>query len=371
MFGQFKKAPVIFWSLEILIVFLIVWIGTKISFLFSPVGVFISSIIVPVIIAGALYYLLNPVVKLMIKIRFHHHHVSRTFAVAVIFIGILAILYYLITSFVPNLVAQISDLIQHIPHFTKETEGLMDHLSKHGWMSHLPMKQYTHRIQEYVAGNIKGLLSRITASLGRVISMATNFIIIIITVPVMLFYMLKDGDKLAPAISKWVPKRHRSRVMGLLNRMSQTISRYIGGQMIECLFVGTFTTIGYLLIGQRYAFLLGLFAGICNIIPYVGPYIGIAPSLMVALSVNITQVIWVIVVVIIVQQIDGNLIYPNVIGKTLQIHPLTIIIILLAAGHIAGLIGMILAIPLYAVVKTVVQYIYTIWLIGRTKSTKN
>ena len=104
--------------------------------------------------------------------------------------------------------------------------------------------------------------------------------------------------------------------------MSQTLSSYISGQAIECLFVAIATSIGYLIIGQPLAVVLGVVAGIANMIPYVGPYIGITPSLMVSIAVAPEKIIWVIVVVVIVQQIDGNIIYPNIIGKTLQIHPL-------------------------------------------------
>ena len=82
-----------------------------------------------------------------------------------------------------------------------------------------------------------------------------------------------------------------------------------------------------------------------------------------AIIVSPEQAFWTIIVVIVVQQIDGNFVYPNVIGKSLNIHPLTIIIILLAAGHIAGLIGMMLAIPIYAILKVIIEYIYSIWLV--------
>ncbi|HIS89609.1 TPA: AI-2E family transporter, partial [Candidatus Avigastranaerophilus faecigallinarum] len=106
---------------------------------------------------------------------------------------------------------------------------------------------------------------------------------------------------------------------------------------------------------------LGIVAGLTNIIPYIGPYIGIAPALFVALTMAPNKIIWVIVVVIVVQQVDGNIVYPNIIGKTLQIHPLTIIMLLLAAGHIAGIGGMILCIPFYAVIKTVCEYFFDIY----------
>lgn len=106
--------------------------------------------------------------------------------------------------------------------------------------------------------------------------------------------------------------------------------------------------------------LLGVVAGLANIIPYIGPYIGIFPALIIAVTQSTQMVIFVVIVVLIVQQIDGNFVYPNVIGKSLNIHPLTIIVLLLVAGNIAGLLGMILGIPLYAVVKVVIKYFYDI-----------
>ncbi len=157
-----------------------------------------------------------------------------------------------------------------------------------------------------------------------------------------------------------LPDKQADVIGDLLVKMSDTIAKYISGQVIECLFVGTFSAIGYGLVGIPYALLIGMFAGITNIIPYLGPYIGLVPAIFIALSMSFKEVILVIVVCVVVQQIDGNLVYPNVIGKTLDIHPLTIIMILLAAGNIAGLLGMILAIPLYAVSKVVVTYVYDI-----------
>ncbi len=203
-------------------------------------------------------------------------------------------------------------------------------------------------------------MGSLTSSLGSMIGAVTSITMTIVTVPFVLFYMLKDGPKLLPNIKRMLPDKQADVIGDLLVKMSDTIAKYISGQVIECLFVGTFSAIGYGLVGIPYALLIGMFAGITNIIPYLGPYIGLVPAIFIALSMSFKEVILVIVVCVVVQQIDGNLVYPNVIGKTLDIHPLTIIMILLAAGNIAGLLGMILAIPLYAVSKVVVTYVYDI-----------
>ena len=117
--------------------------------------------------------------------------------------------------------------------------------------------------------------------------------------------------------------------------------------------------------------MIGIFAGITNMIPYIGPYIGLLPALILALSNSVRQTILVIIVCVVVQQIDGNLIYPNVIGKSLDIHPLTIIIILLVAGNLAGLLGMLLAVPVYAVIKVIVIYIYDIIMLNHENNSDN
>ncbi|MEJ6399592.1 AI-2E family transporter [Nicoliella lavandulae] len=363
MKNRLKQSRLFFWSLEVLIVVAIVYLCNKISFVFTPIGIFISTIFVPILVAGALFYMLNPIVELLMKIHYKRLRVSRTFAVILIFIAFLGLLFYVGLSFIPHIFTQVTTLFYHLPDVANSTEKTLEEVTTHGWLKDVDITDYINQIQSSLTNYTQGVLGSVTASLGNIISMATSVVIVMITVPVILFYMLKDGHKLMPTIEKLIPKDHQKQTVVLLGKMNETIARYIGGQMIECLFVGIFTSLGYVFIGQKYALLLGVFAGVCNIIPYVGPYIGILPSLLVAFSSDIKQVIYVIIIVLIVQQLDGNLVYPNVIGKSLQIHPLTIIVILLAAGNIAGLVGMILAIPLYAVVKVVVQYVYSIWLL--------
>ena len=118
--------------------------------------------------------------------------------------------------------------------------------------------------------------------------------------------------------------------------------------------------LGYWLIGIEYAFLFGCIAGLTNMVPYLGPYLGLAPALFVTIFDSPVKAVLACLVVLVIQQIDGNIIYPLVIGKSLDIHPLTIIIVLLVAGNLAGLVGMILGVPFYAVCKTIVVYLWDI-----------
>ena len=358
-----------FWTLELLLLALLIWACTKIQFLFEPIGTFISTLFAPILIAGFLFYLLNPLVNLLMKIKVKNHHVSRTAAVAIVFLLLIAIIVSALSFLIPNILNQVEQLIQNMPEYIRSFQHFLTKIFQQKnlppWIVDLTkdvdINAYTKEIEESLSGFAKNFMMSITSSIGSIIGMVTSVTVTIVTVPFMLFYMLKDGHKLVPTITGVFSEKQANRIGELLEKMSETISKYISGQAIECLFVGTCTAIGYGIVGVPFALL----------IPYIGPYIGLLPALILAMSNSVRQTILVIIVCVVVQQIDGNLIYPNVIGKSLDIHPLTIIIILLVAGNLAGLLGMLLAVPVYAVIKVIVIYIYDIIMLNHENNSDN
>lgn len=358
MLQKLRESKLLFWSIELLVVALLIFVCTRISFLFAPIGIFISTIFVPLLLSGFIFYILNPVVTLVEKIRIKGHKLPHTLVVLFVMLAVFLIIAGALMLVVPQLVEQITRLLNSLPSFTDSIQTQMTNFLHSDLARKLDLKVSANTIESSLEKYAKSFLLGTANGLGTVIGMITSFTITAVTVPVMVFYMLNDGHKFMPSIKRFFEPSRADAIEKLMVKMSKTISQYIDGQVIECLFVAVFTSIGYLIIGQPYALLLGVVAGIANVIPYVGPYIGIFPALLVALTMGPWQLVWVVVVVIVVQQVDGNLIYPNVIGKTLQIHPLTIIIILLAAGNIAGIGGMILAIPFYAIVRTIVEFLW-------------
>lgn len=355
-----KKQSVLYWSIELLVLASLTWVCTKIDFIFRPILIFISVVFVPVIISLFLYYMLRPILKLFLKIKIGKYQMPRSVASLLIVLILILLVCGVITAVIPSMVNELTQIVKGLPTAAKETQRWLIRLSHHPWLRGIDFNAYYKQLNDQLSQSSQTILKGITNQAGTVISMVTSTVIVAITVPVMLFYMLKDSNKFVPSVQKYFSKEHGEEIAKLLHQMNATLSSYIAGQAIECIFVAVATSIGYLIIGQPVAIVLGLIAGLTNMIPYVGPYIGIAPALMVSLAMAPKKLIWVIVVVIIVQQIDGNIIYPNIIGRTLQIHPLTIIMLLLAAGNIAGIPGMILCIPFYAVVKTIFNYIWSI-----------
>lgn len=362
MLEHVKRSKTLFWTIELLAIALLVLIVAQLRFILEPIGQFIGAVFVPLIISGFLYYILNPVVGALQKVPLSKtRHVSRGWAITIVMLLLLGILGALLLTLLPALVDQIASLVKNIPVLVDTIQHWANQLSQINFSKEYGIDFNFDKLQQEVQNIGKTVVSGMATSLSAVIAKLTSFTVTAITVPVMTIYMLYDGNKLAPFIQKVFPSKQQARISDILGRLNQTLAQYISGQVLEMIFVGVFTAVGYFMIGQKYALLLGVFAGITNMIPYVGPYIGLVPALFVALTDSFWQAFWVIVVVLIVQQVDSNLIYPRVMGASLHVHPLTIIVLLLAAGNIAGIAGMILAVPFYAIIRTVIVYAWQLW----------
>ena len=342
-----------------MIIATLILVSSKIDFVFQPIGTFFTTLFAPILIAGFLYYLLNPLVNLLMKMG-----VKRLAAIALIFILLIGMIVLIFMSIIPNLVEQLVSLARNIPGFISNMQTWLQELANNATrfplFKELDVDKYISNLDVSAGSIIQQSLTGVTNGLGSVIGKITTIVLLLVTVPFILFYMLKDGEKLVPNIERLFPEKQRENIKGLLPQLNKTLSDYISGQAIECLFVGTFTFLGYLLIGVDYAFLFGVIAGLTNLIPYLGPYLGLAPALIYTFFDSPTRALLCIVVVIIVQQIDGNVIYPNVIGKSLNIHPLTIILILLVAGNLSGILGVFLGVPVYAILRTLVVFVVKI-----------
>lgn len=181
----------------------------------------------------------------------------------------------------------------------------------------------------------------------------------LILVPFFFIFILKDHEKFAPFIYNFFSGKQKDWVKKTLHDIDTVLRTYIQGQLLISFLLAVIMYIGYLIIGLEYSLLLVIFAFFMNVIPFIGPWIAFTPALIIGFIQGPPQmVIWVSVITLIAQQTDSNLITPNVMGKTLDIHPLTVITIILAAGNIAGFLGILLAIPAYAVGKVIVRNIY-------------
>lgn len=359
MINKFKESKLFFWSIQLLVIVTLIWMLSKISFVFGPIQTFTATLFGPFLFAGFLFYLMNPLINLLEKLK-----IKRQWGILIAFILLFGVIIIAMSALIPSLTDQITNIISNFPQFASDLQKGIQKFLASDWAKQYHLSDAVTQLNiepKTILKNVTTYFSHNVLSLGSVISSIGGIAVSAFTVPVILFYLLKDSQRLVPNIQRFFPERYRDEVAELLHQMNQTISTYFSGQFLDMLFVGTLTFIGYLIIQMPYALLLGVFAGIMNIVPYLGPWLGVLPAIIVALTISAPKAIAVAIVVIVVQQIDSNLLYPNVIGKTLQIHPLTIIVLLLVAGNMFGFVGIVLAIPGYAVAKTIIKYLMSFY----------
>lgn len=352
--NQSSKDNLMFWTTWLLVAASLIFISTQISFIFQPLKTFLQTLFTPVLIAGFLYYILEPLVGWLER-RFS---LKRAWGITIVFIFLILSLVLAFGALIPYLIKQTTELIRNFPAIFQFFEDHYEKLTQQDWFQGINFEDQMAQFSKDFQETATRFLTSITGSIGRLLSTLANTVILIFIVPFILFYMLKDGDKLSTAVIRVFPNSYRTDILHVLHEMNETIANYISGQAVISLLVGLGTFIGYMIIGLPYGFLLAVFAAITNIIPYVGPYIGLIPAVLIAFTVSPLTALWVCVAVLIVQQIDANVLKPNILGKNLDMHPLTIIIILLVSGKILGLIGMLVGIPAYAIIRTVILYIY-------------
>jgi Predicted permease len=168
------------------------------------------------------------------------------------------------------------------------------------------------------------------------------------------------------AVLKYVPRARRQGTVRLLKEIDAALGSYIRGQLLVSVCIGVTAYIGYLVIGMPYPLLMAAFVALFDIIPYLGPFLGALPALIMALTVSWKMVLLVIIVNTLCQFLESNVISPQVVGKSMNMHPLTIIFVLLVGGELAGVVGLLLAVPFYAAMKVVAQHLFAYYIRRKT-----
>lgn len=342
--------------INIFLVFLIIFLFSKISFVFQPVGQILGIIMPPVILALVLYYLINP----LINVLENKLHVNRIISIAFVFIIILALLIWGVMSLIPFVQSQIDSLVKNWPQYwdslNKSLQNMFSDPKLHIVKERLAATNAS--ITKNFEKSMSHVLPQTMNNLSSAVSVLTNVVMILLTAPFILFFMLKDDKKFKVSVVKFVPNRLKKSVSDMLSEISQALSSYITGQLTVAFWVAVMFFVGYLIIGQRYALILGIVAGILNLIPYIGSALALIPSLVIAAFIAPSMVIKVLIVFAVEQTIETRVISPIIVGNKMQMHPVTTILVLLVSAGLYGLIGMIAGIPIFAILKIICTRIF-------------
>lgn len=358
--------------LSILLIGLIILVFSKVDFVFYPIRVFFSTVVLPIILATIAYYLLRPILRFLERIR-----IPRVWGIFIIFVGLIGLLTLLVFLVFPFLKMQFANLIEEFPTYFNQMLINVDTFLRTSIFSTYYKEMDINinsfldsgkgNIGEFITDAVGGIASGITSF----ISALTGFILAIVTVPFILFYLLKDGDKLPQMIKKMLPPRLRDDAEVILNDADHQISAYIQGQILVAISIGIMVSIGFQIIGMKYALLLGALAMFTSVVPYLGPLIAITPAVIIAIVTSPLMLVKLAAVWTIVQLVDGKFISPQIMGKSLKIHPITIIFVLLTAGSLFGVAGVVLGIPGYALLKVVLTHMFELMKIRYNKYEPN
>ncbi len=344
-------------ALWVLTLFLIILVGIQISFIFIPLIILVQTVFVPLLLSGLLFYLFRPLVDFLEKQK-----VPRLLSILLLYLGLAGLLVFLIIFFGPTVRLQVESLIQNAPQLARDLEGQLLGLQENEWVARLlAIERVNLQIEEaaqQVTAFISDLFDSLTENILSFAAAVANIFLILLTVPFILFYMLKDGGKLPNLLVFFLPDSQKEEGKKVLSSLDTTLSSYIQGIIIVSLSVGVMAYVGFRIIGLNFALTLALVAAITNVVPFFGPFIGTIPAIIVGFVQSPLMALKVLAVVIVTQQVESNLIAPQVLGKKLSIHPVVIIFLVMVAGRFAGFLGIILAIPTFAVLRVVVVHLY-------------
>lgn len=351
----FLNNKFVLFLLVVLLVGLNVMVFSKISFIFLPIEVLLKTIILPIILTGVVYYLLNPIVDILERRR-----VKRVYSILILYLLIAAIITIVVLAVIPVVRQQITDLVRNFPVYYENVVLQFEQFIGTGYLTQV---EQTLRINfNDIVGSLSERVSTIVDStvtgIGGFLGVLTETILAIITVPFILFYLLKDGKKLPSYLLSFLPTNIRGSTSRVLSESNHQISSYIRGQIIVSFCIGVLLYIGYIIIGLDYALILAVIAACTAIVPYLGPAIAITPALIVAAVTSPIMLLKMIAVWTIVQLVEGKFISPQIMGKSLKVHPITIIFVILTAGNLFGVVGILLAVPGYAVLKVVFTHLF-------------
>jgi len=319
----------------------------EVDFIITPVLRAVGGIALPVIIALFLYYLLRPLVRRLTLLGLPR--ILSVIASFLLAMGLIGVFSFLAGS---TVVSEFNRLTSdEIPGILAKTNSWFVERIESGSFDFLTATEIINQGGDFLEQVARLLGEGLFSGILGAASTVTGLLI----APFVLFYFLKDDAVFSRNFMALFPEKSRGIMGGTLKDVDEVLSRFITGQALVSLVVGVLMYIGYRIIGLEYALVLALFSMVLAIIPFLGPILGVIPALLVGLSSGLLMVVKILGVMVLVQQLEGNLITPQIMGKRIHTHPLMIILVILVFGSLFGFVGILLAVPSYAMIKVVLK----------------
>jgi putative heme transporter len=314
------------------------------------------------IVAAVIALILNPAVALVQRPR-----VPRGLAVLVVYLAFFLTLIGIGFLLANPIADQVRTFTNNLPHLVdeanKELANLQTELEKHGIHLHL-VKQGKTALQS-IEGKVSKEAGKLASSAGDLLTEAASAIFDLVLVFVLSVYMLIYGQRIGRLVRRYMPDGDGTPADDYPTLVQHAVSRYVGGQLLFSVLMGAsagvslyvFGLVGIFPDGKKYALAFGMFYGVMELIPYIGPILGAIPAVVVALFTDPLTALWVTLLFVGLQQLEGHVVAPQVFGHTLRINPLLVIFALLLGLQLHGIVGALVALPILAILRETVVYL--------------
>ena len=344
--------------LKVLFIALIISIGLIGVILFRELGIFkfignVIGVLSPLFIGFIVAWLFSPLVDKLTK-----KGLPRIIASLIVYVLFILFLVVFFRIFIPIIYTEFNELIKTLPGILEDITDFINNIFSKIEMNNSNMENIKEGILEAVNEYGNNISSSIPTTVVNIMSSLFSGLGSVFFGLIIGLYMLFDFDNVSILFLKLIPKKHQTEIAGLLDNIGIEVRKCVNGTLLVACMVFVCDTIGFSIVGLKSALLFGLFCGITDLIPYIGPYIGTAVATIVGLTQSPLIGIGVLIIAIIVQLIESYVLQPIVMSKATQLHPVTIICGLLIFGHFFGIIGMILATPLMSIFKVIWKFTF-------------
>jgi Predicted permease len=337
---------------KIILYIVIILILAFAAFFFYKYQDKISRIATPFLLGVPIAYIVKPLAD-----KLERRKIPKVPAILSVYLFIILAVVAIGIFLIPELTGNIRELMNTLPELMSGYQNILD-----GFIKALKTSKWSEEFKTVVfnemqngitamQGFFAGLLKKSLAALVDTVKMIFDFSVGM----VIGYYFIKDSKHFKELFLSFLPRRYRNGLTSLGKEINVVLAGFIQGQLLTALIVGAMETVGLILVGVKYPLVLGMIGGLANIIPYFGPYIGAIPAVAIALTQSPVKVLWAVVVFIVVQQIDNSYISPKMIEGKLGLHPVATIFAVLVGGEFFGIIGMLIAVPVFAILRIIIR----------------
>lgn len=309
----------------------------------------IRDIFLSLLLAIVLTYLLHPLVRAGEK-----RGISRTPAILIVYVAMFILIAGLVLYGMPHIIDQLNMIAEVVPEYAAQVQELSASLQVEYARAGIP--ETVRKVIDELITWMELLVTQQAERVPKGILSLAGYIFNIILAPIIAFYLLKDVEIFTSRAVKFIPSRWREDVLYLGSEISQVFDSFIRGYLLVSVITGFLTGAALALVNMEFALMLGIFAGITNLIPYFGPFFGAIPAVALAMLISKWMVLKVIIIFMVIQQVEASIISPKILGDRVGLHPLFVILVLLAGGKLFGLLGLILAVPIAAILRVFVRF---------------